>query len=259
MTRDAAAAQPQQQAEIPPPATADTTAVASLTETPRLRTAPDWTYLLQEIYEMYRHSSAGGSAKIRSHQKKVRESLSKVLETNPALTFRTPELKPVCAHLKRALDRGRSERTESVVRAVESVTDQLVWVYGYEKLRRSLAEKYAFAEILGPNGPVLSDKLILGLVLFAPRCTYPTHSHTGITESYFCLSGSVSENDNGVYTPGSLIYNPPDNPHRITVGDYNPTLLVYAWVGAPEMLSGQRMTFSRKSKRAAKPLPEGGC
>ena len=215
----------------------------------RLRDRPSWVYLLREIYEMYRRGPAGGSAKIRAHQRAVREALAKIMESDPVFHAKPPETKPVCAHLDRALDNGRLERTASVIRAIEHVSDDLAWLYGYEKVPRGLRNKYAFAEFLGPSGPVVSDKLILGLVLFAPKCTYPAHSHDGITESYYCLSGSVSENDDGVSAPGSLIYNPPGRNHRITVSEREPCLLAYAWIGPTERLVNQKMVFSRPKKR----------
>lgn len=212
---------------------------------PKLRDFPDWGYVFREFYEMYRHSSAGGSAAIRKHQRSVRETLSKILETNPDIALEQPETKPVCAHLKRALDEGRLERTASVIRAIESVHHQLVWRYGYDRIPRGLSQKYAYAEFMGPTGPALSSKLILGLVLFAPKTTYPAHSHEGVTESYFVLSGAVSENDDGVFGPGSLIFNPPGRNHRITTGEHEPSLLAYAWIGPEEKLCAQKMTFSR--------------
>ena len=43
-----------------------------------------------------------------------------------------------------------------------------------------LRGKYAYAELVGPRGPVVSERLTLGLVLFGPRCTYPAHSHVGM-------------------------------------------------------------------------------
>mgnify|MGYP001239260690 FL=1 len=107
-------------------------------------------------------------------------------------------------------------------------------------------KKYAFTEITGPNGPIVSEELSLGLVLFAPNTTYPTHSHQGIVESYFCLSGSISENDIGVYAPGSLIHNPSGHPHRITTSDREPSLLAYAWVGPHEKLANPKKVFSRQ-------------
>jgi dimethylpropiothetin dethiomethylase len=72
----------------------------------------------------------------------------------------------------------------------------------------------------------------LGLVLFAPKTTYPAHAHKDITESYICLSGATSENDAGVYVPGSMIINVPEHKHAITTSDREPALLAYAWTGA---------------------------
>ena len=41
-----------------------------------LRDGPDWLYLLRELYDLYLRSSAGGSQRIRSHQRVVREQIS---------------------------------------------------------------------------------------------------------------------------------------------------------------------------------------
>jgi len=212
---------------------------------PRLSDLPDWHYLLREYYEMYRQSSAGGSRRIGSHQRVVRERISRVAAENPQVLLSEPVTKPVCAHLKRALDQGRLQGTATVIRSIESIAGQLAWMYGYERVPKHLSEKFAYAEIVGPNGPVVSKHLILGLVLFAPKCVYPAHSHDGITESYFCLSGAVSENDDGVYAPGSLIFNPPGRNHRITVSAREPCLLAYAWAGPENKLESQKLVFSR--------------
>lgn len=220
-----------------------------MTDHPRLHHRPDWLYLLRDFYEFYRRLSAGGSGKIRSHQKAVRESISRVIKSNAEVHEHAPLAKPVTAHLRRALDNGRLERHAPFIRALESVQSQLVWQYGYEKVPRGLENKYAYAELVGPTGPVITDEVILGLVLFAPGCTYPAHAHEGISESYICLSGAVSENDQGVYAPGSLIFNPPEQRHRITVADHSPALLCYAWTGARDKLAHQKMVFSRTPKR----------
>jgi dimethylpropiothetin dethiomethylase len=58
----------------------------------------------------------------------------------------------------------------------------------------------------------------------------------------------VSENDQGVYAPGSLIFNQPGQLHRITVADHEPSLLAYAWIGATDKLANQKMVFSRAPK-----------
>ena len=210
---------------------------------------PDWRYLLREYYEFYRGMSAGGSSKIRAHQRAVRSAINGLIKSNPPVECLTPAQRPVTAHLRRALDNGRQERHASVVRSISTIKDMLSRQIGYERPPRGLERKFAFAEFAGPSGPVITDRLILGIVLFAPGCTYPTHAHDGITESYICLSGAVSENHQGVYGPGSLIFNPPGQTHRITVSDWEPALLAYAWSGPPEELAHHRMVFSRKAKR----------
>lgn len=216
----------------------------------RLSAHPDWAYLLREFYLLYRHQTAGGSKLIRSHQRDARARLNRIVKANPPVRTFEPEEKPVCAHLGRAIDNGLAESVASTVRALARVRHQLNWQYGYDRMPRGLADKFAYAEFLGPNGPVIADDLILGCVLFAPRCTYPAHSHDGITESYVCLSGGASENDAGVYAPGSMIFNPPRHQHRITTGDFEPTLLAYAWTGSSEKLAAPAMKFDRRREHS---------
>ena len=211
----------------------------------RLKDAANWRYLLKEFYEMYRHLPSGGSDRIRAHLRNAREAISRVQKANPEMSFDPPCNLPVTDHLGRALDEGRQDRMAPVVRTLERVAPELSWRYGYEKVPRGLARSYGYAEIAGPSGPIVTDEIILGVVLFAPDCTYPAHAHKGITESYICLSGAVSENHQGVYAAGSLIHNPPEHLHRITVGRDEPALLAYAWCGAREDLAGQKMNFSR--------------
>ncbi|MEO0386308.1 MAG: dimethylsulfonioproprionate lyase family protein [Pseudomonadota bacterium] len=219
---------------------------------PLVNTDPDWYYLLVEIYELYRFLPAGGSDRIASHQRTVREAVGKVIRADPPIKTQEAVDKPVTRHLKRALDEGRLHRTAPVIHALEAVIPTLSWQYGYEKVPKGLENRYAFAELAGPRGPVETDRVILGLVLFAPGCTYPAHAHDGITESYICLSGAVSENHQGVYVPGSLIFNPPAHLHRITVSTRTPALLIYAWIGQSAALAEQKMVFSRPRRTRAR-------
>ena len=137
---------------------------------------------------------------------------------------------------------------QGMARALREVKDSLSWEYGYEKVSKSLGQKYAYCEILGPQGPVQCDTLILGFVLFAPNTTYPQHSHQDIEESYVSISGAWSENNTAVYAPGSLIFNRPGDEHRITTGDRDPCLLAYAWVGPGERLAEPQMKLSAARK-----------
>lgn len=217
-------------------------------DAPTLRSLPDWRYMLQECDELYRYLPAGGSERIRGHQRKVREAISRLLRKGGKVALQPRAEKPVTAHLRRALDEGRQGVLAPAVRALDAISPHLSWQYGYEKVPKGLQNTFAYAEIAGTHGPIISDEIILGVVLFAPGCTYPAHAHKGITESYVCMSGAVSENHQGVYVPGSMIFNPPDHLHRITVGDREPALLVYAWIGDKVDLHNQKMVFTRSRK-----------
>ncbi|MCA0946881.1 dimethylsulfoniopropionate lyase [Salipiger pacificus] len=218
----------------------------------RLHDCPDWLYLLREFDALYRHGSAGGSRLIRAHRKRVRDALASILDTNPEITGRAPEMKPVTAHLGRALDLGERGAVQGMSRALARVSDQLTWEYGYEKVPKALARKYAYCEILGPRGPVRAEKLVLGFVLFAPSTTYPQHSHKEIEESYISVAGAWSENDAAVHAPGSLILNRPGLEHRITTGEHAPCLLAYAWTGSEDRLNqpGMKLSSPRKARIA---------
>ncbi|WP_425093585.1 dimethylsulfonioproprionate lyase family protein [Tropicimonas sp. S265A] len=231
-------------ADISVPETPNADAVADM----RLFDYPDWLYLLREFDSLYRHGSAGGSRLIRAHRKRVRDMLSKTIDANPQITCRAPEAKPVTAHLARALDLGERGAVGGMARALERVTASLTWEYGYARVPKPLAKKYAYCEILGPRGPVRSERLVLGFVLFAPRTTYPQHSHQEIEESYISVAGAWSENDVAVHAPGSLILNRPGEEHRITTADLDPCLLAYAWIGPETRLNAPEMKLSSNRK-----------
>ncbi|PWJ19077.1 hypothetical protein [Jannaschia seohaensis] len=92
-----------------------------MTDTPTLLDAPDWLYLLREFDALYRHGSAGGSTRIRSHRRRVREALSRVIAANPQITPRRAELRPVTAHFPRALDLGERGAMQGMARALREV------------------------------------------------------------------------------------------------------------------------------------------
>ncbi len=156
-------------------------------------------YLLREFEQVYRYDgSAGGSTAIRSHRKRVRGRLPAAMAGNPGNIGRAPEEKPVTAHFNRALDLGERASMQGMARALRELRGNLTWEYGYERVPRALARKYAHCEILGPRDPVQSGTLVPGFVLFAPDTTYPQHSHPEIEESYISIAGAWSENNAAV-------------------------------------------------------------
>jgi dimethylpropiothetin dethiomethylase len=218
---------------------------AKLTGMDILSEQPDWLYLLREYHDTFGAGSSGGSNAIRSHRRRVREQINRVVQADPPILGRQPEDKPVTAHLGRALDLAAAGPLATMAATLRRLAHRFTWEWGYERVPRPLTKRYAYCELAGPNGPVQAERIILGLVLLAPGTTYPQHSHKEIEESYVSLAGAWSENDTAVYAPGSLIFNQPEHAHRITVGERAPCLLAYAWLGPPERLKAPGMTFGR--------------
>jgi dimethylpropiothetin dethiomethylase len=214
----------------------------------RLRDHPDLGYLVGDFHAIYRYTSAGGSRPIRSHLRRVRETISDVLEDNPEVSEREPQRLPVTAHLRRALDLGSRGLLSRLSDSVARVADNLSWEYGYERVPRHLTGRYGYCEVVGPRGPVVTDRLVLGLVLLAPHTTYPQHHHRDIEESYVSIAGDWSENDAAVHAPGSLILNVAAHEHRITTGAAEPCLLAYAWLGSAERLRLPAMSFAKGTR-----------
>jgi dimethylpropiothetin dethiomethylase len=205
---------------------------------------PDIAYYLLDLLAFYRQASSGGSKAIRAHMKAVRVALNAALEADPEARRDEPETRPACRHLERAVDNGVRGPAEVMVRGFSRFAHALRWGWGYERMPDRLKRCYAYAEILGPGGPVPAETLIAGVVLLAPGTHYPVHSHQDLAESYLCLSGALSQNDAGVAVPGSLLYNPPGHRHRLTVDRRDPCLLSYVWIGPREAIMHQEMSFS---------------
>ena len=96
-----------------------------------LRDVPDWRYMMQECDELYRYLPAGGSDRIKSHQRKAREAIARLLRGNAELRLQPRAEKPVTAHLRRALDEGKQGALAPAVRALDAVAHDLSWQYGY--------------------------------------------------------------------------------------------------------------------------------
>ena len=134
----------------------------------RLTDCPNWVYLLREFDALYRYGSAGGSPLIRGHRKRVRDRLSAAMAINPEIIKRDCEMKPVVAHLPRALDLGERGAMQGMARALREVKDNLSWEYGYERISKALSQKYAYCEILGRKAR-FSAKNLSWVSCYSPR------------------------------------------------------------------------------------------
>ena len=96
------------------------------------------------------------------------------MKSNPYYTPRQPENNPVSAHWGRALDLADSGPLANLSRVLYRVESQLTWEYGYQKVPRELAKWYAYCEMIGLQGSIQAEGLMLGLVLFAPDPPIPS-------------------------------------------------------------------------------------
>ncbi|MEL6919764.1 MAG: dimethylsulfonioproprionate lyase family protein, partial [Pseudomonadota bacterium] len=116
-------------------------------------------------------------------------------------------------------------------------------------LPATLAQKYGYADVIGPAGLIRAHDIALGFVLFAPSCVYPSHRHEGISESYIVLSGACSQNDIGVFRAPSMIFNAPGTTHTIRTPSTEPVLLAYAWTAEPQDLAAHKMKFTKQRRK----------
>jgi quercetin dioxygenase-like cupin family protein len=172
------------------------------------------------------------------------EELRKVLTLLPEVgVVETDNLFGDPAHAARefinaALAPGKG--VADVLHALSGVSTLLPWRYNYEprKDRPGLENRMAWAEFIGPEAPIHSDKVSLGVTLIGPHTQYPAHHHPAV-ESYFVLSGTATWTKDGIARKlphGSFVLHPANVVHSMETGD-EPLLAAYTWTGDIETLS----------------------
>ncbi len=96
-----------------------------------------------------------------------------------------------------------------------------------------LLERYAYTEILGPNGRVVRANYALGLLALAPRTLYPEHAHPA-DESYIILAGEAEWRAAARpwrrQPPGAVVHHPSGVAHAMRTLD-EPLVAVWLWSG----------------------------
>ena len=157
--------------------------------------------------------------------------------TNPyPVTPTTPPHRlPACLYLNQTITNGLAGPCRPLVAAIAPLLDALQWRYGYAPDPRwpDLAERIAFAPIIGGQGVLNDDKAHLGLTLIAPETHYPIHSHPAI-ETYLVLAGIADWRLEGKpferQPPGALIWHHSGVGHAMRTGA-EPLLALYIWRG----------------------------
>jgi quercetin dioxygenase-like cupin family protein len=140
---------------------------------------------------------------------------------------------PVARYFEAALGAGTGA-TSDILAAVRPVIGFLPWYNSYPKRDDDpdLGERIAFAEIIGPEAPLKSASVCLGLTLIGPDTYYPPHAHPAI-ELYYVISGTGTWTADGISRknpPGAFILHPSEIVHAMQA-DREPLLAVYSWTG----------------------------
>nr|WP_298687972.1 dimethylsulfonioproprionate lyase family protein [uncultured Dongia sp.] len=121
-----------------------------------------------------------------------------------------------------------------IMDAIAALNERLPWSYHYPKLAHDpdLDRRVAFAELIGPSGPLRNGNSVVGFTLMAPETFYPLHSHPAV-ELYMVVSGKaqwiVPEREQ-IVPPGGFVLHHSGQPHAMrTLAE--PLLAIYDWQG----------------------------
>jgi mannose-6-phosphate isomerase-like protein (cupin superfamily) len=157
-----------------------------------------------------------------------------LLDPLPVLTGTFPKNEhPSTRYLETAFATS-NDTTDDLLATVRDVAFHLPWRYSYAKRSDApgLENKMAFAEIIGPEAPYVSEGVCLGLTLIGPSTFYPPHWHPA-TELYYVVAGEATWTANGVSLrnpAGTFILHGSKVVHAMQT-DQEPLLAVYTWSG----------------------------
>jgi len=123
-------------------------------------------------------------------------------------------------------------RTQALLAVFEHHKNRLHWEQSYQKEEALVPETmlagYGFAEIIGRQGPFVSERIRAGIAIWGPDIVYPRHRHEA-EEVYIVLTGSaeftVGASGNQTHGVGDVIYVESNTPHGFrTTGQ---SLVVY--------------------------------
>lgn len=144
-----------------------------------------------------------------------------------------PTSHPVTAHLPEVLARAE-HRVPELAAALRPIASELPWRYGYAPRADApgLESAMAWAELIGPQAPIVSTKVCFGLTLIGPHSFYPPHRHPAV-ELYRIVVGEplwTVATSTSARSPGALIFHDRDVVHAMRTGAA-PLLAIYSWTG----------------------------
>ncbi len=145
-----------------------------------------------------------------------------------------PETLPAAAQIAGQAAHA-SEATAPLARAIAEAVPALVWRQSYtaEEVGAEFLAGYAWANLVSPEGPFLSDEIRLSIGTWAAGLAYPRHWHAP-EEMYLVIAGrAVFERDGAAdraVGPGDTAYHAPNEPHAARMQP-GPLLAMAIWKG----------------------------
>ena len=128
-----------------------------------------------------------------------------------------------------------TEQTRGLMALLQRERAGLKWERTYTKadtaVSANLIEHYGFVEVIGKEGPFVSDRVRAGIGVWGPRVHYPAHRHQA-EEIYILLAGSahfyLDAGPARLYRAGDAVYIPSLLTHGFRTGA-NPLIVLYVW------------------------------
>jgi mannose-6-phosphate isomerase-like protein (cupin superfamily) len=148
---------------------------------------------------------------------------------------------PILDHtaiLTPAIAAGLNHPASGIAAALAALPGPLPWRYSYPPRPGSqadpvdLAERIAFAELIGPRAPLDAPGCRAGFTLIAPATFYPLHAHPAI-ELYLIISGHAqwtTPDSERIVPPGEFVLHDTNQPHAMRTFA-EPLLALYGWHG----------------------------
>ena len=170
---------------------------------------------------------------LRKDDKEIYEKI--LLEIEQIDTYDVREIEasksPSCAYLDGCL-KNISKDLSPIDVLMRSISEKLVWHEASRGVPDFFKGGYAFAEIIGEKGLIVSENIRIGLFLQKPQVNYPLHAHEA-EELYIILSGNARwKIDDKMFNviPGTIIKHQSCQDHA-TFTEEETLFALWIWTG----------------------------
>lgn len=146
----------------------------------------------------------------------------------------TPRALPAVDHMLMA-NLPTSPKTAALTETILAAAHKLHWMQSYSEAQvgRHFLDRYAYFNLISPEGPFQSDDIRVSVGYWGKGLTYPEHRHA--PEEIYCVlaGGAVFRSGADVPVsakPGDLIHHPPNLPHSMDMTDSGLLALAF-WQG----------------------------